>query len=153
MRPSKLQSLQRKLPARNNKRQFFRNFCEPTTLLRSIPSRVVPRRLTTSKDRSRSRFSFDLPNHFATDKAYPARAQIFSQIDLGSSRRLPELHRLVTRTRGQGLSIRTPGHAPNGVSVPLKLASNLPVAASQSFTVWSSEAEARVFPSGLQATL
>ena len=59
-----------------------------------------------------------------------------------------------TRTRGQGLSIRTPRYAQNRVqSCPCKLASSLPVAASQSFTVLSREPEARVFPSGLHATL
>ena len=68
-------------------------------------------------------------------------------------RGLPELHRVVKRARGQGLSSGLQATLLTVSICPCKVLSNLPVAASQSFTVWSREPEARVFPSGLQATL
>ena len=109
-----------KLPARSNKDSSSANFCEPTDTAAFDPEQGCPSQVDNVEGPVAEQILVHLPNHFATDKAYPARAQIFSQIDLGNSRRLPELHRVVTRTRGQGLSIRTPGHAPNRVSVPLQ---------------------------------
>ena len=84
-----------------------------------------------------------LPKDFANGEVHPARTQIFSQIDLGNRGCLPELHRLVTRTRASLSSLQAT--LKTMPKCPCKVLSSLPVAASQSFTVWSPEPEARVF--------
>src|SRR5271165_5703387 len=142
-----------KLPARSNKDSSSVNFCEPTEPLRSMPSRVVPRRLTTSKDRSRNRFSFtsqtiSLPTRrIQRERRYSAKS--IAEIDDASQSFTVLSPEPEARVFPSGLhaTLRTKSVC------PCKVFSSLPVAASQSFTVLSPEPEARVFPSGLHATL
>ena len=54
---------------------------------------------------------------------------------------------------GEAAAVWAPGHASYVIGVPLEFLELAPVAASQSRTVSSSLALARVRPSGLQATL
>src|SRR5271166_4684091 len=142
-----------KLPARSNKDSSSGNFCESTEPLRSMPSRVVPRRLTTSKDRSRNRFSFtsqtiSLPTRrIQRERRYSAKS--IAEIDDASQSFTVLSPEPEARVFPSGLhaTLRTKSVC------PCKVFSSLPVAASQSFTVLSPEPEARVFPSGLHATL
>ena len=66
---------------------------------------------------------------------------------------IPNSNRSVTRTRGEGFSIRTPGYAVDILSVSLQAGQQFARGAIQSFTVLSVQPETRNFPSGLQAML
>ena len=70
-----------------------------------------------------------------------------------AGRAVPDLHRLVIARRRQALAVRAERHARDHTGMALEGESSLPVALSQIFTVWSLLADARRWPSGLNATL
>src|SRR5271166_293653 len=142
-----------KLPARNRSKSCSRNFRESDKPLRSMLSCVVARKLTTSKERSRSRSS--LTSHTASlptrriqrERRYSAKS--ISKVPCPSQSLTVLSHEPEVSVFPSGLhaTLKT-------VSVcPCKVVNSLPVAASQSLTARSREPEASVFPSGLHATI
>ncbi len=67
--------------------------------------------------------------------------------------RIPQPDRFVVTRGGQGLAVRAPGNAVHTAAVALRVRSGLPAGRIPQPDVLSALAEARVLPSGLQATL